>query len=152
MAYRASNAAYAYDMYDMQPQSYSEQAQPVVKAPVARPSLHVVTGEGLEADQAVSPVFMHVVKLFCVLVALVFAVGLARIAMAGVTTSLLNDNAQISSSLETAQKNSSDLQVMRSVYGSKTRIRELATGALGMVEAEDGTTIDLSGASSTDAQ
>lgn len=152
MAYRASNAAYAYDMYDMQPQSYSEQAQPVVQAPVARPSLHVVTGEGLEADQAVSPVFMHVVKLFCVLVALVFAVGLARIAMAGVTTSLLNDNAQISSSLETAQKNSSDLQVMRSVYGSKTRIRELATGALGMVEAEDGTTIDLSGASSTDAQ
>ena len=91
-----------------------------------------------------SPVFTHVVKVFCVLVALFFAIGIARVAIAGVTASVLNTNAALNSSLETAQDESSNLEVMNSVYGADTRIRDLATGTLGMVEPEDTTVLDLS--------
>lgn len=57
---------------------------------------------------------------------------------------MLNTNAALNSSLETAQDESSNLEVMNSVYGADTRIRDLATGTLGMVEPEDTTVLDLS--------
>lgn len=158
MAYRASNAAYAYDMYEAQPVSYPNRT--AAPAPVAperprpeRPRLDVVSGEGLEANQAVSPYFTHVMKLAFVFVALFCVVGFARIALAGATTALLNNNAQAATSLEQAHQESSNLQVMRSVYGSETRIRDLATGTLGMVSAgdDDTTTLDFSGDQTADA-
>lgn len=153
MAYRASNAAYAYDMYEAQPVSYSNRT--AAPAPVApeRPRLDVVSGEGLEANQAVSPYFTHVMKLAFVFVALFCVVGFARIALAGATTALLNNNAQAATSLEQAHQENSNLQVMRSVYGSETRIRDLATGTLGMVSAgdDDTTTLDFSGDQTADA-
>ena len=79
--------------------------------------------------------------------------GFARIALAGATTALLNNNAQAATSLEQAHQESSNLQVMRSVYGSETRIRDLATGTLGMVSAgdDDTTTLDFSGDQTADA-
>ena len=104
MAYRASNAAYAYDMYEAQPVSYPNRT--AAPAPVApeRPRLDVVSGEGLEANQAVSPYFTHVMKLAFVFVALFCVVGFARIALAGATTALLNNNAQAATSLEQAHQ------------------------------------------------
>lgn len=143
MAYYDSNAAYAYD-FEAAPDL---QAQPRVAprtAPGARPHFDVYTGEGREANQVVSPVFTHVVKVFCALVAIFFAIGLARVAIAGVTAAELNANAALTSSLEEAQDESSSLEVMNSVYGADTRIRDLATGTLGMVEPEDTTVLDLS--------
>ncbi len=159
MAYRASNAAYAYDMYDYdmyeaQPQIAPEYEREQQGAPAAyeRPHLDVVTGAGREANQAVSPVFAHVAKLACLAAVFIFTVGFARISIASVTTAQLNANSTLTSTLESAHQQSSDLQVMRSVYGSETRIRELATGALGMVVPEgEGTTIDLSSESSKDS-
>ena len=73
--------------------------------------------------------------------------------LAGATTALLNNNAQAATSLEQAHQESSNLQVMRSVYGSETRIRDLATGTLGMVSAgdDDTTTLDFSGDQTADA-
>lgn len=154
MAHRASNAAYAYDMYDeAQPVSYPNcTAAPAPVAP-ERPRLDVVSGEGLEANQAASPYFTHVMKLAFVFVALFCIVGFARIALAGATTALLNNNAQAATSLEQAHQESSNLQVMRSVYASETRIRDLATGTLGMVNAgdDDTTTLDFSGNQTADA-
>ena len=150
MAYRASNAAYAYDTYEAQPVSYPNRT--AAPAPVApeRPRLDVVTGEGLEANQVVSPQFTHVMKL--AFVALFCIVGFARITLAGATTALLNSNAQVQTSLEQAHEESSDLQVMRSVYGSETRIRSLATGTLGMVSSDgETTTLDFSSDQATDA-
>ena len=145
MAYYDSNAAYAYDFEAMP----APAARPETgAAPAERPRFDVYTGEGREANQVVSPVFTHVVKVFCVLVALFFAIGIARVAIAGVTASVLNTNAALNSSLETAQDESSNLEVMNSVYGADTRIRDLATGTL----AQAGATDDQgAGAAATDA-
>lgn len=142
MAYYDSNAAYAYDMQAAPIAEPQRRVEPN-RAPDARPRFDVYTGAGREANQLVSPVFTHVVKVFCVLAVVFCAIGAARVALAGVTTSMLNNNAQLTSSLEAAQDESSSLEVMNSVYGADSRIRDLATGTLGMVEPEDTVTIDL---------
>ena len=112
----------------------------------------MVGGAGREANQAVSPVFTRVIKVALVLVAMFFALGVARVTIASVTAATLNGNAQLNSTLETAQEESSNLEVMRSVYGATTRIRDLAAGTLGMVEAEGGVTVDVSAAPAASVQ
>ena len=78
------------------------------------------------------------VALFCVL-------GGARVVLAGMTTANLNQNAKVQTSLEELRIESSKLEVMRSAYGSKSRIRDLAASMLGMVDGTaNGVTIDLS--------
>lgn len=139
MGYQNSNVAYA---YDMQAESFAPAAPQIQE----RPRLDVVTGAGREANQAVSPVFTHVIKVFCVLAAVFCIVGLARVTIAGFTAAALNSNAELASTLEQAQEQSSNLEVMRSVYGANTRVRDLAAGTLGMVDADGGVTIDLSDA------
>lgn len=133
MGYHTSNAAYAYDV-----RSEAHQA-PVAPA---RPSLDVVRGAGRQASQDVSPQFTHCVKVFAALVAIFVALGLFRVTVAGLTAASLNSAATLSNNLTSAQEQSSDLEVMRSVYGSSTRIRDLAEG-YGMVEAEGGVTLDF---------
>ena len=145
MGYHTSNAAYAYDMQAAPRPVAAPSRRPEVQAP-ARPRFDVLTGAGRAANQQVSPVFMHVLKVFCVLAALVVVIGLARVTIASVTTAALNANAAISNELSTAQDTSSDLEVMRSVYGSDTRIRDLATETLGMVEPSGRVTLDLTDA------
>lgn len=143
MAYYDSNAAYAYD-FEAAP---NVEAQPRVAprtTPAERPHFDVYTGEGREANQVVSPVFTHVVKVFCVLAALFCLIGAGRVAVASITAASLNANAKLTTSLEEAQAESSSLEVMNSVYGADTRIRDLATGTLGMVEPKDKTVLDLS--------
>ncbi len=149
MAYRADNAAYdydayEYDMYAAQPQIDPGYERARTAAPAERPRFDVVTGAGREANQALSPKFAHVAKIAFLAVALIFVVGFARISLAGVTAGVLNANADLESTLESDRQQSSDLQVMRSTYGSDTRIRELATSTLGMVAPEgEGTTLDF---------
>ncbi len=159
MAYRADNAAYdydayEYDMYAAQPQTDPGYERQRTATPAERPRFDVVTGAGRDTNQALSPRFAHVAKIAFLAVALVFVVGFARISLAGVTAGVLNANAALEETLENDRQQSSDLQVMRSTYGSDTRIRELATGALGMVSPEgEGTTLDFSneGSSSQDS-
>lgn len=138
MGYHTSNAAYA---YDMQPS-----AAPYAPAPSAAPergrNFDVVTGQGREADQETSPAFRYCIRIFCVLAAVFVAVGMLRVALASATASIMNTNAELTSELENAQDEGSDLEVMYSVYGSTSRIRELAEG-YGMVEAEDSLTLDF---------
>lgn len=147
MGYHTSNAAFA---YDMQPQpadldhAGSAVPAPARPRPARRPRLDVVAGAGLEADQAVSPAFLHVIKVALAVIAVFCLVGGARVALASATSGVLNADAQLSSTLEESRSKSSDLEVMRSVYGSGTRIRDLAEGTLGMVEGTEGVTIDLS--------
>lgn len=154
MGYHTSNAAFA---YDMQPQpadldhAGSAVPAPAHPRPARRPRLDVVAGAGLEADQAVSPAFLHVIKVALAVIAVFCLVGGARVALASATSGVLNADAQLSSTLEESRSKSSDLEVMRSVYGSGTRIRDLAEGTLGMVEGTEGVTIDLSEGSATDA-
>ena len=143
MGYYTSNTAYAYDM-PAEPAYAPEPRRDQSPRVAERPRFDVVTGQGRAANQQVSPAFMHVLKVFCVLVGLVVAIGLARVTLASVTTARLNANAEISNELSTAQDTSSDLEVMRSVYGSNTRIRDLATETLGMVEPESRVTVDIS--------
>lgn len=148
MAYFDSNAAYALD-YQAQPNYMPERQGRPANTPLERPHFDVVTGAGREANQIVSPVFTHVVKVFAVLVFLFVSIGLARVTLAGTTTAILNANAELSSSLEAAHDESSSLEVMNTVYGADTRIRDLATGALGMVEPEEGITLDISESADT---
>ena len=136
MGYPTSNAAYA---YDMQPEPYGAPAP----APASRPRLDVVPGAGREADQAASPVFTHCIKVFCALVAIFVAVGAARVAIAGLTASTLDGAAALSSKLEQAHESSASLEVANSVYGSSTRIRDLAAG-WGMVSPEGDVVLDFS--------
>lgn len=142
MGYPTSNAAYAYDM--QADPSIFEPAYAPAPAPVApaRPRLDVVTGAGREASQAVSPAFTHCIKVFCVLAALFCLLGAVRVTIAGATAATLNDAASLSNELTTAQEESASLEVMRSVYGASTRIRDLAEG-YGMVAAEGGVTLDF---------
>ncbi len=137
MGYHTSNAAYA---YDMRPDVYEGH----VPAPAqsSRPRLDVVSGAGRETSQDVSPQFTHCVKLFAVLAVMFVALGLFRVTLAGLTTATLNNAATLSNALTEAQEQSSELEVMRAVYGSSTRIRDLAEG-YGMVAADSGITLDF---------
>ena len=148
MGYRQSNAAFAYDMQPAAAPAYGYREAP--QAP-ERPRLHVVTGAGREADQAVSPAFLGVIKAFCVLMALFCIVGVARVALSTATASVLNANAELSESLDEGRDKSRDLEVMNSVYSSTTRIRDLASGTLGMVDPDRTVTIDLSDGTTADA-
>ena len=132
MGYNTSSAALAYDMNAMPAYRETPQA-PVAPREQRAPRFDVYTGAGRQANQAVSPVFMSVLKTFCI----------ARVALAGVTAQVLNSNAELTSTLEKATDESSDLEVMHSVYGADTRIRDLA-GAYGMVEPSESVTLDFS--------
>ena len=143
MAYFDSNAAYALD-YQAQPNYAPDYERAPLEHPSERPRFDVLTGAGREANQIVSPAFTHVVKVSAALVFLFVSIGVVRVTLASVTTSMLNQNAELSASLEAAHDESSNLEVMNTVYGADTRIRDLATGALGMVEPEEGITLDLS--------
>lgn len=142
MGYHTTNAAYAYDMQAVP--AYA----PAAPAPrtQGRPRFDVYTGQGLEANQPVSPAFTHVLKVFCVLVALVFTIGVVRVGIASLTTAELNANATVSNELTAARDQSGDLEVMRSVYGADSRIRDLAEDTLGMVEPSSRITLDMSDA------
>ena len=140
MGYNTSNAALAYDMNAMPAYREAPQA-PVAPREQRTPRFDVYTGAGRQANQAVSAVFM--------------TIGVARVALAGVTAQVLNGNAELTNTLEKATDESSNLEVMHSVYGADTRIRDLA-GAYGMVEPSESVTLDFSqdaaaGASSTAA-
>lgn len=84
---------------------------------------------------------MSVLKTFCIIAAIFMTIGVARVALAGVTA-VLNSNAELTNTLEKATDESSDLEVMHSVYGADTRIRDLA-GAYGMVEPSESVTLDF---------
>ena len=138
MGYNTSSAALAYDMNAMPAYRETPQA-PVAPREQRPPRFDVYTGAGRQANQAVSPVFMSVLKTFCIIAAIFMTIGVARVALAGVTAQVLNSNA----TLEKATDESSDLEVMHSVYGADTRIRDLA-GAYGMVEPSESVTLDFS--------
>ncbi|OUO22469.1 hypothetical protein [Collinsella sp. An307] len=142
MGYHTTNAAYAYDMQAVP--AYA----PAAPAPRTqeRPRFDVYTGQGREANQLVSPAFTHVLKVFAVLVALVFTIGMARVGIASLTAAELNANATVSNELTAARDQSGDLEVMRSVYGADARIRDLAEDTLGMVEPASRITLDMSDA------
>lgn len=144
MGYRHSNAAVAYDMQSAAVPAGYGQAAP---RPLGRPQLHVVSGEGRQADQGVSPAFMTVMKVFCALVMLFCIVGFARVAIAGATAQIMNANATLTETLDEGRDQSSSLEVMHSVYSSPSRVRDLAAGTLGMVEADRSVTVDLSASS-----
>ena len=140
MGYNTSSAALAYDMNAMPAYRETPQA-PVAPREQRTPRFDVYTGAGRQANQAVSPVFMSVLKTFCIIAAIFMTVAL--VALAGVTAQVLNSNAELTNTLEKATDESSDLEVMHSVYGADTRIRDLA-GAYGMVEPSESVTLDFS--------
>ena len=141
MGYDRTNVAYAYDREAARSRPSVERA----------PRLDVYSGAGREANQAVSPVFLHVVKVFSVLIALFVAVGFARVAVAGATTARLDANASTYEALEEARDEGTNLEIMNSVYGSDSRIRGIALDSIGMVEADGAVTLDFS-ASADSAQ
>lgn len=143
MAYYNSNAARAYDMQDEAYEPYGAYA-PAAPREEVRPRLDVLTGAGREANQGVSPLFTTVAKVAVAMVLVLFAVGAVRVALGSMTTVALNANAEMTTAISEAHQEASDLEVKRSVYGSRARIRDLAADTLGMVEAEGGVTLDLS--------
>ncbi len=142
MGLYTSNAAVAYDMNAAPAYRQTPQA-PTAPQEHQTPRFDVYTGAGREANQGVSPVFMGVLKTFCIVALVFIAIGAVRVALAGVTAGMLNSNAELTDTLEKATDESSDLEVMHSVYGADTRIRDLA-GTYGMTEPEDSVTLDFS--------
>lgn len=135
MGFPTSNTAYAYELQPDLPLRRSPEERP-------RPRFDVVTGKGRETSQDVSPRFTYCLKIAAVLVVAIIMLGLFRVTIAGATTAVLNDAAVLSEELTTAQEQTSDLEVMRTVYGSPTRIRDLAEG-YGMVVADDAVVLDF---------
>lgn len=84
MGYNTSSAALAYDMNAMPAYRETPQA-PVAPREQRTPRFDVYTGAGRQANQAVSPVFMSVLKTFCIIAAIFMTIGVARVALAGVT-------------------------------------------------------------------
>lgn len=109
MGYNTSSAALAYDMNAMPAYRETPQA-PVAPREQRAPRFDVYTGAGRQANQAVSPVFMSVLKTFCIIAAIFMTIGVARVALAGVTAQVLNSNAELTSTLEKATDESSDLE------------------------------------------
>ena len=89
MGYNTSNAALAYDMNAMPAYREAPQA-PVAPREQRTPRFDVYTGAGRQANQAVSPVFMSVLKTVCIIAAVFMTIGVARVALAGVTAQVLN--------------------------------------------------------------
>lgn len=142
MGYNTSNAALAYDMTAAPAYRDTPQA-PSAPSERQAPRFDVYTGAGRQANQGVSPVFMGVIKIFCIVALTFVVIGVARVTLAGATASLLDGNASLTETLEKDTSESSDLEVMHSVYGADTRIRDLA-GTYGMTEPTDGVTLDFS--------
>ena len=88
MGYNTSSAALAYDMNAMPAYRETPQA-PVAPREQRAPRFDVYTGAGRQANQAVSPVFMSVLKTFCIIAAIFMTIGVARVALAGVTAQVL---------------------------------------------------------------
>lgn len=149
MANCYSNAAYAYDFDAAPDYGMAPGASPAAR-PQERPRFDVYTGEGREASQTVSPAFTHVVKVIVALGILAFAICMGRVALAGLTAASLNANASLTEDLETAKDHSGELEISVSVYGADLRIRDIATGALSMVEPDGVTVLDLSAPSDGD--
>ena len=101
MGYNTSSAALAYDMNAMPAYRETPQA-PVAPREQRTPRFDVYTGAGRQANQAVSPVFMSVLKTFCIIAAIFMTIGVARVALAGVTAQVLNSNAELTNTLEKA--------------------------------------------------
>lgn len=99
MGYNTSSAALAYDMNAMPAYRETPQA-PVAPREQRTPRFDVYTGAGRQANQAVSPVFMSVLKTFCIIAAIFMTIGVARVALAGVTAQVLNSNAELTNTLE----------------------------------------------------
>lgn len=141
MGYNTSSAALAYDMNAMPAYRETPQA-PVAPREQRTPRFDVYTARAVRQTGG-KPVFMSVLKTFCIIAAIFMTIGVARVALAGVTAQVLNSNAELTNTLEKATDESSDLEVMHSVYGADTRIRDLA-GAYGMVEPSESVTLDFS--------
>ena len=77
MGYNTSSAALAYDMNAMPAYRETPQA-PVAPREQRTPRFDVYTGAGRQANQAVSPVFMSVLKTFCIIAAIFMTIGVAR--------------------------------------------------------------------------
>ena len=146
MGYYTSNAAYAYDMQAapsyVEPAYRGRERAPQSETP-SRPRFDVYTGEGRETAAEVSPAFMRVIKVCAVLAILFCVIAAARVTIASATAAELNAAAAVQTELSAEQDASGDLEVMRSVYGDSTRIRDLAAGTLGMVEPESSITLDM---------
>ncbi len=141
MGYHTSNAAVAYDFQE------AEELRREVAPHAPAPRFDVYTGAGRQADQLVSPAFVHVVKVFVVLALIFVGVGIARVAIFGATNAAMNETASIREEMDAAVEEGRNLQVMQSVYGADARIKSIATGTLGMVEPEDRVVLDVSGSS-----
>lgn len=74
MGYNTSSAALAYDMNAMPAYRETPQA-PVAPREQRAPRFDVYTGAGRQANQAVSPVFMSVLKTFCIIAAIFMTIG-----------------------------------------------------------------------------
>ena len=78
MGYNTSSAALAYDMNAMPAYRETPQA-PVAPREQRTPRFDVYTGAGRQANQAVSPVFMSVLKTFCIIAAIFMTIGVASV-------------------------------------------------------------------------
>ena len=137
MRYQGS-VAYAYDAA-AEPRRRERASQD------PRRSFEVVPGGGLDARarRGVSPQFMARVRAALAVVALVLALGFARVVISSATVGLLQENASLAEQIDTAETLSTDLRIERSVLSSNARISRIATQNYGMTLPSERLTVDL---------
>ncbi|HJA29226.1 MAG TPA: cell division protein FtsL [Candidatus Olsenella pullicola] len=117
-----------------------------------RPSFEVVDGGGLDARAraGVSRTFVMRVRAVVAIAAVLVVMGMARVALASATVSVLQTNADLSAQIEEAQTLNSDLRIERSVLSSNSRISRIATQNYGMVLPTESVHVSASEPASTD--
>lgn len=113
----------------------------------ARPSFEVVTGGGLDAHarRGVSSQFVSAVVMAVLAFALVFAVGVGRVAISTMTVSKLQANNEVRVTMRQMTTENDNLRISRSLLSSNTRIEKIATQNYGMKLSENRAVLNLNG-------
>lgn len=106
--------------------------------PGSRSQHHVRT------QTAISPVVVTALKCATAFAVVIAAVALVRILLVASAFAVTSQNAQLSSQLDAARSQGSELEVQVAVYGSQDRITSLATEVYGMAPADSVAVLDLS--------
>ena len=106
---------------------------------VARPSVEVVPGGGLDAHarRGVSTQFVSAVMTVVLAFALIFTIGVGRVVLSTMTVSKLQANNETRTALRQMTAENDNLRISRSLLSSNTRIEKIATQRYGMKLSEN---------------
>ncbi len=100
-------------------------------------------GQQEQSQRVLSPLVVTAIKCAVAFVAVLFVVGLLRIAVISVAFGYASSNNALYNELDEARSEGSELEVQQAIYGSSDRITSLATDVYGMTAADGVAILDL---------